>query len=49
MSSMSPVLIEADNVSHAWARAFLRIVDSPGTEIAPLLLSVNGFDGSEIA
>jgi hypothetical protein len=39
-----PILIEDNNLSRAWSRAFLHTIDHAGTEIAPLLLSLGGFD-----
>ena len=42
---MTPLLITSDNLSAAWSRMFLHIVDHPGTQISPLLLSITGFDG----
>lgn len=36
----APMLIDDDNLSRAWARAFLQITDRAGRHIAPLLLSV---------
>jgi hypothetical protein len=41
--SNSPQVINSDNLSLAWAEAFLHIIDNPGKEIAPLLVSVTGF------
>lgn len=48
MSSTTPLLINETNLSVAWARAFLRIVENAGTKIAPLVVSITGFgeDGS---
>lgn len=39
-----PLMIEAENLSVAWAKILLRIIDNPGTEIAPLVVSLTGFD-----
>lgn len=39
-----PLMIEAENLSIAWAKILLRIIDNPGTEIAPLVVSLTGFD-----
>ena len=39
----APLTIEADNLSVAWAEILLRIVDNPGKEIAPLVVSLTGF------
>jgi len=41
---MTPLLISSDNLSVAWSRVFLHIVDNPGTHISPLVVSINGFD-----
>ncbi len=37
-------IIEENNLSIAWARAFLHSMESPGGEINPLIVIVNGFD-----
>ncbi len=39
-----PVLICDTNLSRGWARVLLRVLDNPGTEISPLVLSLTGFD-----
>jgi hypothetical protein len=44
MSNSSPRLIEEENLSHAWAEAFLHIIDNPGKEISPLVVSITGFN-----
>ncbi len=38
-----PLLITSDNLSLAWAQAFLHIIDHSGKEIAPLVVSIGGF------
>lgn len=43
MSSSSPLIIEETNLSHAWSRAFLHIIDNPGQEVSPLLITLTGF------
>jgi hypothetical protein len=43
MSSNIPLLIEDRNLSYAWARVFLHIIDNPGKEISPLIISLYGF------
>lgn len=43
MSSSAPLLIDETNLSHAWGRAFLHIIDNPGKEISPLVVSLTGF------
>jgi hypothetical protein len=40
-----PTLIDRPNLSAAWAEAFVHIIEHPGKELAPLVLSVTGFDG----
>jgi hypothetical protein len=44
VSNKQPPLIEETNLSRAWARAFLHIVDNSGKEITPLLITVTGFE-----
>jgi thymidylate synthase len=43
MSNSEPLLISRTNLSHAWACAFLHIIDHPGREISPLVVSISGF------
>jgi hypothetical protein len=43
MISSSPLVIEETNLSHAWSRAFLHVIDNPGKEISPLLITLTGF------
>ena len=38
-----PMVIDDTNLSRAWARLLLQVLDNSGTEIAPLILSVSGF------
>ncbi len=42
--TVGPVLIDENDLSKAWARAVLYVVDHVGLEISPLVLSVTGFD-----
>lgn len=42
--SIGPLLVDEQNISRAWARAVLHVIDHAGPEISPLILSVNGFD-----
>ena len=42
-----PLIVEEDNLSVAWARAFLRVVDAG--ETAPLIVAIRGFDDGEPA
>lgn len=39
-----PLLISEQNLSHAWGRALLHVMDNPGKQIAPLIVSISGFD-----
>ena len=38
-----PLAIDDTNLSRAWARLLLQILDGAGTEVAPLVLSLSGF------
>jgi hypothetical protein len=42
--STSPVLVDESDLSRAWGKAVLHVLDHPGPEISPLILSVSGFD-----
>jgi hypothetical protein len=42
--STSPILVDESDLSRAWAKAMLHVLDHPGLEISPLILSVSGFD-----
>ena len=42
--STSPVLVDESDLSRAWAKAVLHVLDHSGLEISPLILSVSGFD-----
>ena len=39
-----PMLVSDDNLSRAWARVLLGILDGAGTEVSPLVLSLTGFN-----
>jgi hypothetical protein len=39
-----PLVVNDTDLSRAWATIFLYIVDRPGSEISPLVLSLSGFD-----
>lgn len=39
-----PVVIENENVSHAWAVAFNELAEAPAHEIVPLVVCMTGFD-----
>ena len=45
-----PFLIDDTNLSRAWARLLLLVLENAGTEVAPLILSVSGFarDGTSV-
>jgi hypothetical protein len=43
LAAQPPVVIEDTNLSRAWARLLLQVLDGAGTEIAPLILSLSGF------
>lgn len=40
----APLLIDESDLSKAWAKAVLHVIDGSGSEISPLVLSVTGFD-----
>jgi hypothetical protein len=42
--STEPLVISATSVSEAYAKTLLHIVDHPGTEVSPLVLTVTGFN-----
>lgn len=47
--SPAPLLIEAKSVSEAYSKVLLHILEHPGTEIAPLVLTIDGFgDGYDV-
>ena len=39
-----PTVVSDTNLSRAWARIFLRVLDGRGSEVSPLVLSLCGFD-----
>jgi hypothetical protein len=43
-AATAPVMIDDSNLSCAWVRLLLRVLDGAGTEAAPLILSLSGFD-----
>ena len=43
---LEPLVINDTNLSRAWARSFLHLLDNPGTEISPLVVSLSGFDAN---
>lgn len=40
----TPTVVDDTDLSRAWAKIFLRILDGRGTEISPLVVSLSGFD-----
>lgn len=50
MSNSSPLLINEENLSRAWAKAFLLVTDNKdysGKKISPLVVSITGFTDGE--
>src|ERR1700740_2056910 len=47
MSNHTPPFIQEENLSRAWGRALIHIVDHPGTEIVPLLVSLTNFPSGD--
>ena len=47
MSSATPLLIDEQNVSVAWSRLLVHVIDHGGTEVSPLVLSISGFGGKD--
>ena len=43
-----PVMINESNLSRTWSRLLLRVLDGPGTEVSPLVLSLTGFNPNGI-
>jgi hypothetical protein len=39
-----PLVIDDTSLSRAWARLLLQVLNGAGTEVAPLMLSLSGFD-----
>jgi hypothetical protein len=42
-STTGPLFVNEKTISHAWAKAVLHILDHAGSEVSPLILSVDGF------
>jgi len=42
--SIGPLLVDESDISRAWAKAVLHVIDHAGPEISPLILSVSGFN-----
>jgi hypothetical protein len=43
-ATTAPLLIDESDLSKAWVKAVLHVIDGAGSEISPLVLSVTGFD-----
>ena len=43
-AAVEPIMINDSNLSRAWSRLMLHVLDGAGTEVSPLVLSVTGFD-----
>ena len=43
LAAVPPIVIDDTNLSRAWARLLLQVLDGAGTEVAPLILSLSGF------
>ena len=43
-AASAPLLIDCENLSVGWAQLLLHVTQHPGTEIAPLIFSLHGFD-----
>lgn len=43
-----PKFISENNLSKAWAEAIIHVIDNTGTEISPLLISITGFDKTDV-
>jgi len=48
-NNTAPLLVTGSNLSAAWSEVFIHIIDHPGTHIAPLVLSITGFDENGFA
>ena len=43
MSTLMPEVIAETNLSYAWGRAFLRVMQGPSHDLTPLTMSISGF------
>jgi len=43
LAAPPPMVIDDTNLSRAWARLLLQVLNGAGTEVAPLILSLSGF------
>lgn len=44
LEDLAPLVIDGNSVSAAYARLLLHILSHPGNEVAPVVLTINGFD-----
>jgi thymidylate synthase len=43
LSNTLPLLVKSQNLSQAWAEAFIHLIDNEGKEISPLVVSISDF------
>jgi len=43
-NKLAPLILADDNLSFAWARAFMHAMTHPGSKISPLIISITAFD-----
>lgn len=43
-----PFVVNETNLSVAWGKVLLRVLDNPGTSVSPLVISLSGFTDGEI-
>lgn len=48
-TTTAPLVVTGGNLSAVWSEVFIHIIDHPGTQIAPLVLSITGFDERGVA
>ncbi|MFG6093932.1 hypothetical protein SPB21_01700 [Leptothoe sp. ISB3NOV94-8A] len=48
MSNNAPLLIESENLSHAWANLFLKILEAPKKEVSTVLISLTNFEDNKV-
>lgn len=48
-TTTAPLMVTGGNLSAVWSEVFIHIIDHPGTQIAPLVLSITGFDERGVA
>lgn len=48
-TTTAPLLVTGSNLSAVWSEVFIHIIDHPGRQIAPLVLSITGFDEQGVA